>query len=476
MTPTLSSLIDIPAFYSRYSRISGKPTNSRTDGKEFHGSCPVCFGQDRFSFWESGRFSCSLRSSGCGIHGSSPYWFLRDVAGLSHRQACDELDIDPDMLPNATQAPALPLFMTRDEPPCKKWMDSAEAFVWRAERYLWSGKCENVLSYLHSRGFVDETIKRARLGYCPGWYSDSLANWGLTPIQTDGQGEIKIPEGIVLPFFVQDKIWKLSIRRPDKQYFQVTGSSDCLFNIDSLKPGEPAMLLEGEFDALSVLQEAGDLIAPIATGGTSKGLSARWIAKLLQASIILIGFDQDENLSGDQGAKEWLNVLPQAIRWEPWAKDANDMLKQQLPIRLWVEPALHLVSIPEIEREEPALRIHPSCTCDLEPSPASPAQWPPSHSITPKKEQPKCQWHANKKAKQSDTSGFYCQKCWEERLFFQDAILKDAKALGFPNLLNIAEGKDAWEEAIQQRGHIALGEVEIVLRIKKHGLNAHLSK
>src|SRR4051812_23369779 len=90
-----TSQIDIFSFYSRYSQVVGKPTNSRNDGKEWHGSCPSCKGTDRFTFWESGRYSCSLRSSGCGLHGSSPYWFLHDVEGLSHRQICDELGIDP---------------------------------------------------------------------------------------------------------------------------------------------------------------------------------------------------------------------------------------------------------------------------------------------------------------------------------------------------------------------------------------------
>src|SRR6266566_2478380 len=237
-SPALSSLIDIHAFYSRYSQIVGKPTNSNRDGKEYHGSCPKCGGNDRFVFWESGRFSCSIRSSGCGISGSSPYWFLRDIEGLTHRQACEDLGIDLDQFEEWQEHKrALPLFMTSDQEPCKKWQDASQAFTYRAQRYLWSDKGERGLAYLHGRGLTDETIKYARLGFCPGWYHESLENWGLTSIRTLEETEIKIPPGITIPWFVEGKCWKLSVRRPDKSYFQVLGSSDALYNTDSMQPG-----------------------------------------------------------------------------------------------------------------------------------------------------------------------------------------------------------------------------------------------
>src|SRR6266581_6145291 len=339
-SPALSSLIDIHAFYSRYSQIVGKPTNSSRDGKEWHGSCPRCMGHDRFCFWESGRFSCSIRSSGCGISGSSPYWYLRDIEGLTHRQACEDLGIDLDQFEEWQEHKrALPLFMTSDQEPCKKWIDAASAFTYRAERYLWSDKGERALNYLQQgRGLSADTIRNARLGFCPGWYSESLQNWGLSINETLEEEEIKIPEGIILPWFVEGKVWKLSVRRPDKSYFQCLGSSDCLFNTDSMQPGMTVMLLESEIDALSVYQCAGDLIAPIATGGTSKGQTQRWIAQLKQAPGLLIGFDADE--AGNAGAHVWQKKIPQALRWMPWAHDCNDMLTSGINLRTYVEMGL----------------------------------------------------------------------------------------------------------------------------------------
>src|SRR6266581_352525 len=339
-SPALSSLIDIHAFYSRYSQIVGKPTNSSRDGKEWHGSCPRCMGHDRFCFWESGRFSCSIRSSGCGISGSSPYWYLRDIEGLTHRQACEDLGIDLDQFEEWQEHKrALPLFMTSDQEPCKKWIDSASAFVYRAERYLWSDKGDRALNYLQGRGLSADTIQYARLGFCPRWYSESLTNWGLLPIQTLEEEEIKIPEGIVIPWFVEGKVWKLSVRRPDKSYFQCLGSSDALYNTDSMQPGMTVMLVESEIDALSVHQEAGDLIASVATGGTSKGQTLRWVNQLKQAPGLLIGFDADE--AGNAGNASWLKKIPQALRWMPWHHDVNQMLIEfDGLVRTWVEMGL----------------------------------------------------------------------------------------------------------------------------------------
>src|SRR5579885_641457 len=138
-SPALS--IDIRAFYEAHGAIvSGKPTNSK-EGKEYACSCPRCGGIDRASFWESGRFCCVR---GCRAHASSPYWFLRDIKGFDHRQACQELDLDPqEAFSNSrSDMSPLPLFLLKNEPPSQKWMEQAAVFCRMAEKYLWSSKGE----------------------------------------------------------------------------------------------------------------------------------------------------------------------------------------------------------------------------------------------------------------------------------------------------------------------------------------------
>jgi hypothetical protein len=94
------------------------------------------------------------------------------------------------------------------------------------------------------------------------------------------------------------------------------------------------MLVEGVIDALSLAQEAGDLLAVVASG-TSGGRVERCIGRLALASTILLGFDADE--AGEQAADWWQKALsPRATRWRPLWDDANAMLRAGVDLRTWV--------------------------------------------------------------------------------------------------------------------------------------------
>jgi hypothetical protein len=66
-----------------------------------------------------------------------------------------------------------------------------------------------------------------------------------------------------------------------------------------------------------VTQEAGDLVAVVAAGGTSGGRHKRWIGPLTLASIVLLAFDVDE--PGEAAAAWWQQTLgSRARRWRPY--------------------------------------------------------------------------------------------------------------------------------------------------------------
>jgi hypothetical protein len=59
----------------------------------------------------------------------------------------------------------------------------------------------------------------------------------------------------------------MSCRRiPDGLVISGGGGHPCLFGAETLVPGEPATLAEGEFDAMLLWQEVGDLVGMAATG------------------------------------------------------------------------------------------------------------------------------------------------------------------------------------------------------------------
>lgn len=369
-----------------------KKSNHYKFGDEFAGSCPFCrAGDDRFRVWQGGSDSrahywCRV----CSATGSAP-WFLVQYSGLSFGEACMELGLDPDDVLGNNDAPsqAAPKIYDAAQPPCKEWQEAGLLLVERAEKYLWHPKSvegQQALAYLRARGFKNETIKAARLGCVPlekdgSWHSEPFQHWGLDPEklteQQRAKGCVRVPNGILIPWLCENQLWKLAIKRPGEQmdYGQVLGSTDGLYNVDSIEMDKPVMLVEGEFDALSVAQEAGDLIACCATGSAQKGRNPRWLADLSLASYKLIAFDNDAPdknglKAGDEGAHYWLQ-LSNSMRWSPWTdehwsgqgwrfKDPNDMLKDAdafrawagTDLRGWVKEGMAAYELPPLTDEE----------------------------------------------------------------------------------------------------------------------------
>ena len=73
------------------------------------------------------------------------------------------------------------------------------------------------------------------------------------------------------------------------------------FGADTLVTGEPAILAEGEFDALLVWQEAGDLVGVATLGSCNRGVSAKALRYLLGCPRLLVAYDVDAE--GDKGAE-----------------------------------------------------------------------------------------------------------------------------------------------------------------------------
>ncbi len=361
-----TSIKDARAFYQKYVVVVGRPSTSRSDGKEYHGSCPWCDGTDRFAFWDSGRYSCSIRASGCGRAGRDVIDFLREYAGLSFLEACDELGLDPgsEYMSHATSSPP-----ADGGPPSQRWQERAEAMVHQAQKILWSGRGRDALQYLRGRGFTDETIRGAHLGYIPltgegRWVRDTVESWGLSSAG-DPDACLWLPEGILIPWWASGHLWKLTVRRlsglkaGDAKYVQVKGSGEGLYNVDALGAGVALVVCESELDALSGQQTCADLAAFVATGATTRARRACWVERMKRAPWALIAYDDDlpgsnGTRAGDAGAAYWVRTLPQAIRWTPWAHDVNEMLQGGQDLRRWVELGRAVALVERSSVEEPS--------------------------------------------------------------------------------------------------------------------------
>jgi hypothetical protein len=203
------------------------------------------------------------------------------------------------------------------------------------------------LNWLVGRGLDESTIAWACLGYNPTALERPRAKWGMPPDEA-GRETFWLPVGIVIPFFVRGKLWKLSIRclaphlSPGNKYKTVPGSANALYNADAIQRGTPALLCEGVIDALAVQQVAGDLVAAVAAGTTTGARRVPWIARLATASLVLVAMDADAG--GEEAAGYWLDVLRHnARRWRPLFDDPAAMLQVGLDVRGWVEVGLTVV-------------------------------------------------------------------------------------------------------------------------------------
>lgn len=308
-----------------------------THGGEYAGPCPWCSGRDRFRVWpyaDRPRYWCRQ----CNRNGDA-IQYLKDYDRLSFPEACAHIGRPLDMQPRSQpkQSPKLPPLAT---PPSDTWQARARAFIERCEEILWTPEGAQALDYLHRRGLLDDTIQAARLGYFPTERWEHPEAWGLAPEHK----KIHLLQGIVFPWHVGSELWRVVFRRDDdnipkdERYKPIAGGGNTLYQVDTLRPNTPAMIVEGVLDALAVLQEAGDLIAVVAAGTTS-GRLERWIGRLDLASTVLIALDADH--AGDTASDWWLKSLgPQARRWRPFWDDPAAMLQDGADLRTWVREGL----------------------------------------------------------------------------------------------------------------------------------------
>lgn len=253
----------------------------------------------------------------CGHGGDAISWLI-EWHNLSFQEACERLssgDLPKLQQPIHTSKNRVPVL---SEPPDAEWRSRAEDIVKQAEVNLWGEQGTRALHYLkEQRGLTETTILEARLGYIPGDYRDWKTLYGLP-----------VPSGITIPWYADNFIWGIKVRRATGQqrYQQVSGGNvkGCLYLADTIQPGLPLMITEGEFDALIVRQVARDLVSVASIGSaTNKHINPRWFSKFVSAPSILLRMDEDE--AGHKALSQ-ISELSLASKYVqvPLGKDVNE--------------------------------------------------------------------------------------------------------------------------------------------------------
>ncbi|MCB0209364.1 MAG: hypothetical protein KDJ52_08545 [Anaerolineae bacterium] len=354
--------IDLLALVGEYVELQYKAT---TNGGEYAGPCPKCRGTDRFLVWPSPieghpRFWCrdEGNGNGCGFKGDC-FSFVQGVENLPFAEAvqyCAEIArlvvqtteprmLRPKLKPRSTSNPGKFRAAT---PPSSAWQQAGWQFVDDCQKLLWSEAHTDALDYLiNERKLKVETIKKAGIGYNPQGTWHPKKYWGIVDSKVK---KIWLPRGWVIPWVIRGELWRINIRRPDKDLgdddakmigpkgFSATG----LYQAENIDYNKPIVLVEGEITALTVKQEAGDFVVAVATGSTGHARCHKWLTRLSLCPLVLISFDNDE--PGEKASEWWVTHLSNAIRWRPPFGDANDLLEAGISVRGWIEAGLKSAS------------------------------------------------------------------------------------------------------------------------------------
>ena len=230
--------------------------------------------------------------------------------------------------------------LTTPEPaiaPNTEWQKTAKAFVDWSFNNIWKKGELKPLRYLNRRQISGITAMRHFIGYNPETLYRPRHKWGLSE---DESSTLVLPEGIVIPYFIDNTVWKIEIRSTEgKVKHTIAGSSNALWGYDWVDINKPIMLTEGVINGLTIAEYSRMMVQPIALGAITHARKVKFMSKLSAANVVIIATDAD--VAGESGARWWKDVLSHnSVRWKPMFGDINDMAMGDQDVTGWIEAGL----------------------------------------------------------------------------------------------------------------------------------------
>lgn len=316
---------------------------SSTRGGIYKGPCPWCGGNDRFSIYPNdgaGWYICNqCKRTGDVIQ------FYMEYSGLTFKEACERSGQSEKLSEQRKQTQkkhaGVDEWEPRTvEPPNPVWVKKAESFLFSSYKFLLSAQGKKHRDYLNSRGIVDETIKRARLGYNPSPVQFGYDAFGLPP-ETDKSGKNKtvwIPDGIVIPYYDQSGLKRIRIRNANphgkNRYVLLTGGTTEYLIYPDSDNSKKTVAVESELDGWLVWQEASDLVNVMALGNSTTRPDTAAFNILTSCPGIVCSLDHD-----DAGLVEsvWWKDNLKATWWPvPKGKDPGEAFVLGVDLKEWV--------------------------------------------------------------------------------------------------------------------------------------------
>ena len=316
------------------------------------------------------------RCFGCGENGDAAALVMR-LQNVTFPEAVAHLTGGPATT-RPGKAPARPVVKPKPEPlpePSGLPEAAALALVGDADARLWSPEGAAALAYLTGRRcLAPATIRAARLGWTPGV---------MVPTR-DGDRSFQAV-GVVIPWFDGDRLALVKIRQPDgrrpkyAEAYRDPARVVCYPSPETIRPGRPLVMPEGEFDALALGEALGELAAVVTLGSASAHLAAGILARMLSAAPWFVATDADP--AGDKAAAGW-PARGRRVRPPGSFKDWTEAKAAGIDLARWWRDILAGVDRPPLF-SWPELARWRWAGADEAPGIDHPGRWPPLAPIRP---------------------------------------------------------------------------------------------
>ena len=352
----------------------GQPSNSRRNICPFHDDHSPDLAIDA----TANRWRCWA----CGAAGDAIDW-LTEHRGMTTIEAAAFLGADVDRPANGPRTlspgrplaveatPTVPIKPAWEDP---DWQTTVDGIVNAAKDVLWSVKGRPALRWLRWRGLADRTIRMARLGYI----ATPFETEPLECIPPDDRGRpqgIYAARGVVFPYALPGSWYSQNEEPPGPRW---AGANVRRLMLDPFEPlpksgpnkvskclefrrterghlyphpdieatqGElPALLVEGEIDALLGWQEVGHILHVGTVGGANGSPRPSAMEALDRCPVWLLGFDHDE--AGALAVADWRKRSPvKCKRVLLPTKDLGEFVQSGGNVREWIATELARLGI-----------------------------------------------------------------------------------------------------------------------------------
>ena len=217
---------------------------------------------------------------------------------------------------------------------------SLDQGIWNCHYCGWSGalkgyegrRAERRRSYSKPKPIDERGLTQLMINFCGqrGLSRDTLAKMHIAGGREYMPQAGKEMNTIQFPYFLEGELINVKYRTANKLFKMTSGAELIPYNIDGIKDKDTAVIVEGEWDALSFIEAGITNVISVPNGANA---NLEWLDDFLEGwfddkQTIYIAVDNDEKglALREELVRRFGAERCMIVEWSPGCKDANDQL------------------------------------------------------------------------------------------------------------------------------------------------------